>query len=70
MIYTISYFIALYSPQDQYIFINDAILESITCGDTQIITANVRITVNKMTNTDPSTGQNGFQHQFQVYEFV
>ena len=68
MIYTIN--IALYSPQDQYIFINDAILESITCGDTQIDTANVRITVNKMANTDPSTGQNGFQHQFQVYEFI
>ena len=23
-----------------------------------------------MANTDPDTGQNGFEHQFQVHEFI
>ena len=45
-------------------------MECITCGNTQIDTAKVCITVHKMANTDPNTGQNGFEHQFQVHKFI
>ena len=34
--------------QDQYIFIHDAILESVTCGDTQIDAGNLRTSLDKL----------------------
>ena len=33
-------------------FIHDAILESVTCGDTQISATNLRMATTKMKNTD------------------
>ena len=45
-------------------------MECITCGNTQIDTAKVGITVHKMANTDPNIGLNGFEHQFQVHKFI
>ena len=47
------------STQDQYIFLHDAILESVTCGDTQITSGNLRRTINTL-------GDKGFSHQFTV----
>ena len=37
-----------WSVQDQYIFIHDAILESVTCGDTQIEASNLRVAMRKL----------------------
>ena len=45
--------------QDQYILIHDAILESVTCGDTQITSNNVRYAMKKL-------GDAGFSYQFSV----
>ena len=52
-------------PQDQYIFIHDAILESVTCGDTQIESGNLRARLNKLQRRDQS-GQSGLDLQFVV----
>ena len=52
-------------PQDQYIFIHDAILESVTCGDTQIESGNLRARLNKLQRRNQS-GQSGIDLQFVV----
>ncbi|CAI8028519.1 Receptor-type tyrosine-protein phosphatase alpha [Geodia barretti] len=46
---------------DQYIFIHNAILESVTCGDTQIASSDLRRAIQQM-------GDKGFAHQFAVLE--
>ncbi|CAI8052760.1 Receptor-type tyrosine-protein phosphatase alpha [Geodia barretti] len=48
---------------DQYIFIHDAILESVTCGDTQIASSDLRRAIQQMADK-------GFAHQFAVLEQV
>ena len=47
-------------------FLHDAILESVRCGDTQIGAANLRVTLHKYGKKDPQTGLNTFQSQFDV----
>ena len=41
-------------------------LESVTCGDTQITAADLRMKIAKYEKVDPSTGQTTFQSQFDV----
>ena len=41
--------------QEQYIFIHDAILESVMCGDTEINATNLRSTLMKMNRKNNST---------------
>ena len=53
--------------QDQYVFIHDAILEQIMCGDTEIDTGNFRVKVNNMYKVAAGNGTNGFVQQFQVH---
>ena len=45
--------------QEQYIFINDAILEAVTCGDTQITASDLRRVIQKMNQREPSTRLTG-----------
>ena len=51
--------------QDQYIFIHDAILESLTCGDTEIKAADLRRKLVKLKRKDDS-GLSGLDLQFAV----
>ena len=55
--------------QEQYTFIHDVILESVTCGDTQINSGELMSAITKMKNTDPVTGTTLFQSQFEVHLF-
>ena len=55
--------------QDQYIFIHDAILESVTCGDTQIETNNLRVAMRKLKEYTQSGGS-GYAQQFSVSYIV
>jgi len=48
-------------------FIHDAILESITCGNTQISAANLQIRVNKLKQRDRNTNLSGYEQQFKVH---
>ena len=52
--------------QEQFTFIHDAILESVTCGDTQISTTNLRANIIKMKKKDDKNQPHGFKYQFQV----
>ena len=52
--------------QAQYIFIHDALDELITCGETDISAAGLRVKVNRLRKTIPGKGITGFAEQFQV----
>ena len=52
--------------QAQYIFIHDALEELITCGETDIKAAGLRVKVNRLRKTIPGKGITGFAEQFQV----
>ena len=45
---------------------NDAVLESVTCGNTQVDSRNAHIVFNNMRIPDPGTGQTGYDNQFTV----
>ena len=47
-------------------FLHDAILESVTCGDTQVTAADLRMMIKKYDKVDRATGLTGFQSQFSV----
>ena len=52
--------------KEQFTFIHDAILESVTCGDTQIAATNLRPVIAKLKKKDIHTQIDGFQSQFTV----
>ena len=52
--------------KDQFMFIHDAILESVTCGDTQITATDLKMTVEKMKRNDNKKQLHGFHYQFKV----
>ncbi len=56
--------------QDQYVFIHDAILESVTCGDTQINAGDLRKQIQKMSRVALRKITSEFQYQFKILEQV
>ena len=52
--------------QEQYIFIHDVVLESVTCGDTQINARDLKSCIIKLKNRDQLTGKTQFEAQFEV----
>ena len=48
-------------------FIHDAILESITCGNTQVSAADLQRAVTKLKQRDPGTKLTGYEQQFKVH---
>ena len=54
------------SQQDQYIFIHDVVLESVTCGDTQVSAKDLKIVIKRLGNKDQITGKTQFEAQFEV----
>ena len=61
----IAYIVVPSFNQDQYIFIHDAILESVTCGDTQIDAGNLRTSLDKLLQND-QPGRTEMDIQFAV----
>ena len=59
------HFRCIFFFQDQYIFIHDAILESVTCGDTEIEAGDLRKKLAQLKTTDES-GRTGLDLQFAV----
>ena len=47
-------------------FINDVILESVMCGDTQVNSSDLRTSIRRLTNKDVQTDKTGFETQFEV----
>ena len=52
--------------QEQYIFLHSAILEFVTCGDTQINAGDLRMVMRKYLKIDPVKKINKFQEQFNI----
>ena len=52
--------------QEQYVFIHDAVLESLMCGNTQIPAASMKKALVRLSNVVPATDRSGFQTQFNV----
>ena len=53
--------------KDQYVFIHDAVLETLICGDTQVPASDLRRSIDQLKNTKKSLdGKSGFDRQFQV----
>ena len=59
-------YLYLYLLQEQYTFIHDAILESITCGNTQVNAADLQRAVIQLKQRDPHTKLTGYEQQFKV----
>ncbi len=51
-------------------FIHDAILESVTCGDTQINAGDLCRQIQNMSNVAPRKKISEFQYQFKILEQV
>ena len=51
-------------------FIHDAILESITCGNTQVSASDLQRAVTKLKQRDPNTKLTGYEQQFKVQVIV
>jgi len=47
-------------------FIHDGILESITCGNTQVSAPDLQRMVTKLKQRDPHTNLTGYEQQFKV----
>ena len=52
--------------QAQYVFIHNALDELITCGETEIAAANMRIVIGRLHRTAQGKRISGFQTQFEV----
>ena len=50
-------------------FVHDAILEAVTCGDTQIDASDLRTTIQKLTKKT-SSGRTSFELHFSVCSFL
>ena len=59
-------FMYMCAMQAQYIFIHDALEELITCGKTEISVTDLRIAMNRLSTTQPTTNLTGFEQQFQA----
>ena len=53
-------------PQEQYVFIHDAILEACLCGDTSIPASQVRSLYYDMNKLDPQTNSSQIKEEFRV----
>ena len=58
--------LSLHVIQEQYMFIHDAVLESLTCRDTQIPASGLVGAIEKLKQRDSETGRTGFETQFHV----
>ena len=55
--------------QNQYIFIHNALNELLTCGETEITAANMRIAIGRLSRTVQSGTVTGFQKQYEVRSY-
>ena len=47
-------------------FLHDAVLESLTCGDTQISAGNLRTAMKRLGKMESQTQTSGYDHEFKV----
>ena len=52
--------------QDQYVFLHQAVMEALVGGDTEIVTQDLRITMNKLTRIHKTSKKPGYAREFKV----
>ncbi|XP_019851757.1 PREDICTED: receptor-type tyrosine-protein phosphatase epsilon-like [Amphimedon queenslandica] len=55
---------------DQYVFLHDAVLETVMCGDTEIPSNEYEMKLRELKEIDSSTGCSGLQSQFELLSQV
>ena len=61
-------FYNLTSLQEQYVFLHQAVMEALTCGNTEIAPQNFRIAMNKLARAQKSSQRTGFAQEFKVLQ--
>ena len=56
----------LTSLQEQYVFLHQAVMEALTCGNTEVAPQDLRIAMNKLARTQKSSKQTGYEREFKV----
>ena len=59
-------FCNLTSLQEQYVFLHQAVMEALTCGNTEIAPQDLRIAMNKLARAQKSSQRTGFAKEFKV----
>jgi len=54
--------------EDQYIFIHDALLEAVTCGNTEVPARNLYAYIQKLTQIETGENVTGMELEFKVLE--
>ena len=54
------------SPQEQYVFIHDVVLASLTCGDTQNSARDLKSVISRLKTRHQVTGKTQFEAEFEV----
>lgn len=52
--------------EDQYIFIHDALLEAVTCGNTEVPARNLYSYIQRLTQIEPGENVTGMELEFKV----
>lgn len=52
--------------EDQYIFIHDALLEAVTCGNTEVPARNLFSYIQRLTQIEPGENVTGMEVEFKV----
>ncbi|KAL9950698.1 hypothetical protein ACROYT_G043239 [Oculina patagonica] len=55
---------------DQYVFLHQAVMEALTCGNTEIAPQNLRITMNKLARVQKSSTKTGYAQEFKRLQLV
>ncbi|XP_078353365.1 receptor-type tyrosine-protein phosphatase S-like isoform X3 [Oculina patagonica] len=56
--------------EEQYVFLHQAVMEALTCGNTEIAAKDLRIAINKLATTQKSTKRTGFAEEFKRLQLV
>ncbi|KAJ7358732.1 hypothetical protein OS493_021507 [Desmophyllum pertusum] len=56
--------------EDQYVFLHQAVMEALTCGNTEIPPQDLRITMNKLSRVHKPTKRTGYAREFKRLQLV
>lgn len=56
--------------EDQYIFIHDALLEAVTCGNTEVPARNLSVHIQKLMQPEPGETVTGMELEFKASPYI
>ena len=66
----LSYLFFSRQTEEQYIFIHDALLEAVTCGETEVSVRNLPMHIQQLSQMDVGTTVTGMELEFKVITLV